>query len=81
MDQHRPNINDFHVSVGPHSHDLPVCREVTYTLSLINEQNEAVTREHTAVVYEGLLADRDQVPWLIAHALRELWNESESPER
>ena len=72
MDQHRPKLCEFYAVVGPQSHDPPACREVTYSLALKDEYGHEVRREHSALVYEGLLADSDQVPWLIAHALRAL---------
>ena len=76
MDQHRPKLYEFHVMVGPPSHDLPACRDVTYSLSLVGEQGNVIEREHSALVYEGLLGDSDQVPWLVAHALRTLFQEA-----
>lgn len=72
MDQHSPKLREFRVIVGPPSHDLPACREVTYSLSLVAEQGKSMERKHSALVYEGLLGDSDQVPWLVAHALRTL---------
>lgn len=72
MDKHRPKLHEFRVTVGPQSHDLPLCREVTYSLSLTGEQGEVVQREDSGLVYEGLLGDSDQVPSLVAHALRTL---------
>jgi hypothetical protein len=65
-------LHEFHVTVGPTSHDLPVCHEVVYAATLIGEHGETVERKHLALVYEGLLGDPDQVPWLVAHALRTL---------
>ena len=64
------------MTVGPQSHDLPVCREVTYSLTLMAEEGETIERKHSAFVYEGLLGDSDQTPWLVAHALRALFRES-----
>ena len=77
MDQHRPKLHEFQATVGPPSHDLPACREVIYSLSLTDEHGDVVRRDHTALLYEGLLGDSDQVPWLVAHALRTLFRESE----
>lgn len=76
MDQYPPQLREFHVIVGPRSHDLPACREVTYSLSLVEEEGNVIEREHSALVYEGLLGDSDQVPWLVAHALRTLFQEA-----
>lgn len=72
MNQHRPKLHEFRVTVGHQSHDLPACREVTYRLSLTDSEGREVQREHCALVYEGLLGDSDQVPWLVAYALRNL---------
>ena len=77
MNQQHPKLHDFHVTVGPASHDLPACREVTYSLALTDENGDVIRREHSTLVYEGLLGDSDQVPWLVAHALRTLFRESE----
>ena len=74
---HDPKLHKFTVMIGPCSHGLPVCREVTYSLSLNNAEGEVVEREHSALVYDGLLGDSDQVPWLVAHALRTLLREGE----
>ncbi len=81
MDHHRPKLNEFHIRIGPASHDLPACREVTYSLSLIGEQGEIIQREHATLVYEGLLGESDQVPWLVAHVLRTLFREAGVRER
>jgi len=75
MDQCRPKLHEFRVTVGSQSHDLPVCREVTYSLTLMVEEGEIIDRKHSAFVYEGLLGDSDQMPWLVAHALRTLFRE------
>ena len=77
MDQHRPKLHEFHVTVGPPSHDLPTCREVTYSLSVTDNAGDVVRREHATLVYEGLLGVSDQVPWLVAHALRTLFRGGE----
>jgi hypothetical protein len=79
MDQHRPKLHEFHVLVGSPSHDLPACREVSYSLSLIGEQEEVIERRHSALVYAGLLGDSDQVPWLIAHILRTMLKQKDDP--
>jgi hypothetical protein len=72
MDRPRLKLQEFHVTVGPTSQDLPVCHEVMYTVALADEHGRTVERKHLAFVYEGLLSDSDQVPWLVAHALRTL---------
>jgi hypothetical protein len=77
MDQERLRLQEFNVTVGPTSRDLPVCHEVMYTATLMSEHGEIVERKHLALVYEGLLGDADQVPWLIAHALRSLLRDGE----
>jgi hypothetical protein len=74
MNREHLKLHEFRVTVGAPSHNLPACREVTYSLVLADEQRKVVW-EHAALVYEGLLADSDQVPWLVAHALRTLFRE------
>ena len=79
MDNDHPRLHEFRVRVGSPSHDLPVCREVTYSLTVIGNDGAIIEREHSAIEYGDLLSDPDQVPWLIAHALRSLLQGKSTP--
>ena len=63
------------MTVGAPSKDLPFCRQVRYALSLRDDQGRLVERVNSTLEYGGLLANREQVPWLVARALQSLFGE------
>ena len=74
MDQ-RTKIRDLWVTVGDLSKDAPGCREIAYHFFLTDEQGEVIKRRESGLVYDGILGDPDQLPWLIAHSLRRFFTE------
>lgn len=63
---------DFRVTVGDLSPDSENCREIAYRLLMTDETGATIEREERGSVFEGMLGDPDQLPWLIAHTLRRL---------
>ena len=77
MNQQHLTLGEFRVTVGAPSNDMPFCRHVTYALSLRDDLGGLVQRANSTLEYGGLLADPEQVPWLIARALQSLFREVE----
>ena len=77
MNDPRLMLHEFRVTVGAPPHDLPFCRQVTYSLSIHDEHGGLVQRSNSTPEYGALLADPEQMPWLIARALQSLFREVE----
>jgi hypothetical protein len=77
MNRQHLTLDEFRVTVGAPSDDLPFCRHVTYALSLRDDLGRLVQRANSTLEYGGLLADPEQVPWLVARALQTLFREVE----
>lgn len=71
-------LHELRVTVGLPSDDLPFCRHVKYSLALIDERGGLVQQESSALEYGALLADPEQVPWLVARALQALFRASKA---
>ena len=65
-------LRRFRVAVGGLSPEAQHCREIEYHLSLTDETGAVVEREEKCLVFDGMLGDPDQLPWLIAYTLRQL---------
>jgi hypothetical protein len=71
------NLREFRVMIGANPTEAPECRQITYSISLTEIDGVLIQKERDDLVFDGLLGDPDQLPWLIAHALRSLMAEGE----
>lgn len=68
---------DFSVATGPTSEEAEHCRKMSFSVALEDTKGRVVRRDSESLVFEGVLSDPDQVPWLIASCLRDLLCESD----
>ena len=68
-------LSEFHVQFGGQSPEEPSCCEVSYSATFLDAQGQTRTCESKALVYDGLLDDPQQLPWVIAHQLQALYKQ------
>lgn len=69
-------LREFHVAIGAFSQDDPGCREISYSAAFEDRAGEVVHHHVDSLVFDGMLDDPDQIPWLIASTLRSLLGRS-----
>lgn len=65
-------LKEFSVVIGSESTEIPECSDTLYTATYEGADGKPVLREQRALALTSLLADPDQLPWLIARALQEM---------
>jgi hypothetical protein len=65
-------MRELHLSVGEECLDPPGCRAVHYALTITDERGTTSQIDHESVVFDDLLGDSEQIPWVIAHTIRGL---------
>lgn len=71
-EKHRKLLR-FAVSVGDACEETPNCRKLLYSASFLDEFQNVIEQSECSTVFDGVLDDPEQIPWVIAHALRDLF--------
>jgi len=69
-------LREFTVTTGQLSADAEHCREIRFSLAFEQADGSLLRRNQETLIFEGILGDPDQIPWLIASTLRELMAKS-----
>lgn len=64
-------LSEFRVTFRPNGSD-PDCSDAVFFASFVDDRGHLFGFEEVSEIYEGILDDPEQIPWLIAHRLREL---------
>jgi|GEM_PF-4648392 hypothetical protein len=66
------HLREFRVLIGALSENDPGCREISFDAIFEDHAGGTTSRNINSLVYDGMLSDSDQIPWLIASTLRTL---------
>jgi hypothetical protein len=70
-------LREFHVHSKGTSQEVPTCEDVRVSAVLESADGAVVTRDEAVLVYHAIMRDAEELPLLIAQALRTLMSRSD----